>query len=70
MANNEFKQEEEDEYEVDNEFFVPHGYLSDGEEEKDEDEVQQQHYRQTMIKFFASYHGFLCDRRGEENGRA
>ncbi len=39
MANNEFKQEEEDEYEVDNEFFVPHGYLSDGEEEKDEDEV-------------------------------
>merc|ERR1712112_761654 len=29
----------EDDYEVDNEFFVPHGYLSDEEEEKDEDEV-------------------------------
>ena len=30
---------EGEDYEVDNEFFVPHGYLSDGEEEKDEDEV-------------------------------
>jgi len=33
------KEEEKDDYEVDNEFFVPHGYLSDEEEEKDEDEV-------------------------------
>jgi len=31
--------EEEDDYEVDNKFFVPHGYLSDEEEDKDEDEV-------------------------------
>jgi len=33
------KEEEKDDYEVDNEFFVPHGYLSDEEEEKDENEV-------------------------------
>ena len=26
-------------FQVDNEFFVPHGYLSDEEEGKDEDEV-------------------------------
>ena len=26
-------------FQVDNEFFVPHGYLSDEEEDKDEDEV-------------------------------
>ena len=30
---------EKDDYEVDNEFFVPHGYLSDEEEDKEEDEV-------------------------------
>merc|ERR1712096_355090 len=30
------KEEEKDDYEVDNEFFVPHGYLSDEEEEKKE----------------------------------
>ena len=40
MSDNEDdKEEEKDDYEVDNEFFVPHGYLSDEEEEKDEDEV-------------------------------
>lgn len=33
------KEEGEDDYEVDNEFFVPHGYLSDEEEDKDEDDV-------------------------------
>jgi len=33
------EEKEKDDYEVDNDFFVPHGYLSDGEEEKDEDEV-------------------------------
>ena len=35
------KEEEEqmDDYEVDNEYFVPTGYLSDEEEDKDEDEV-------------------------------
>jgi len=32
--------ESEDDYEVDNEFFVPHGYLS-AEEEKEEDEVSK-----------------------------
>merc|ERR1711915_386090 len=37
--NEDDKEEEKDDYEVDNEFFVPHGYLSDEEEEKDEDEV-------------------------------
>ena len=26
-------------FQVDNEFFVPHGYLSDEEEDKDEDEI-------------------------------
>ena len=31
--------EENDDYEVDNEFFVPHGYLSDEEEDREEDEV-------------------------------
>ena len=33
------EEKDKDDYEVDNDFFVPHGYLSDGEEEKDEDEV-------------------------------
>ena len=41
--NEEDKDEEkeggEDEYEVDNDFFVPHGYLSDEENERGEDEV-------------------------------
>jgi len=33
------EEKDKDDYEVDNDFFAPHGYLSDGEEEKDEDEV-------------------------------
>ena len=33
------KEEEMDDYEVDNEFFVPHGYLSDGEEANNDDQV-------------------------------
>ena len=32
-------EDEKDDYEVDNEFFVPHGYLSDEEEDREEDEV-------------------------------
>ena len=31
--------EEKEDYEVDNEFFVPHGYLSDEEEDREDDEV-------------------------------
>jgi len=37
--NDKEEDKEEDVYEVDNEFFVPHGYLSDEEEVKDDDEV-------------------------------
>ena len=48
---------------MDNEFFVPHGYLSDGEEDKDEDEVfdperekeklklKEKEFQQGCIKF-------------------
>ena len=35
-SDNEDKEEKMDDYEVDNEFFVPNGYLSDGEEEENE----------------------------------
>ena len=34
-SDNEDNEEKMDDYEVDNEFFVPSGYLSDGEEEED-----------------------------------
>ena len=37
--NDKEKKEKEDDDEVENEFFVPHGYLRDDEEEMDEDEA-------------------------------
>ncbi|XP_054707747.1 LOW QUALITY PROTEIN: chromatin assembly factor 1 subunit A-like [Uloborus diversus] len=38
LSGTENEDESEDDYEVDNEFFVPHGYLSEEENEDDEDE--------------------------------
>ena len=49
--------ESEDDYEVDNEYFVPHGYLSD-EEIKDEEEMM---VRKRTACTHPEYIGF-CDR--------
>ncbi|XP_069695824.1 chromatin assembly factor 1 subunit A-like [Periplaneta americana] len=44
------EKESEDEYEVDNEFFVPHGYLSDEENVGQEDEDQSPEAQKTKLK--------------------
>ncbi|GIX66776.1 chromatin assembly factor 1 subunit A [Caerostris extrusa] len=49
LSGTENEMSSEDEYEVDNEFFVPHGYLSP-EEEKEEDEVMNKENKQALLK--------------------
>jgi chromatin assembly factor 1 subunit A len=43
--------ESEDDYEIDNEFFVPHGYLSDGEGDSD-DEARGDSERSAVSSIF------------------
>jgi len=43
-------------FQVDNEFFVPHGYLSDEEEDKDEDEIFNPE-KEKVGKIFETWEG-------------
>jgi len=47
----EVKESGEDDYEVDNDFFVPHGHLSDEEQERDDDEVFDPEKEKVKLKF-------------------